>query len=520
MKTKTLDNAVTPEQKRYIASELNLARLPYFASSRTSADRQSITYNRVIEQDDGELEIQWKVTADAEYGYPGPFAEAVHAAILDIITENGLPCENPVTFTFYNICNRLEIPPSGKNTTDIRRAIRSISSANIWADNAFIDKDGRRRTFYTNSVSLYDRYIGYEEYDPETEEHADINRLWLADFYLESLNSGNIRPIDFEYFKHIHNQSYVGTKLYRHLGYRFAGAFKHDNAYAKVDYDDLVSIVDVKRRKYLSRAKQQLDRAHQALGETSFIEKIDWQQEKRSDEPNKFYLHYYPGKRAREEYQNGRLAIDRQFDFPLLTSPIDEKGGEEVDSDEPDDEETTTGANTSTPMAHELEALGVTSDRAKELDQEYSEERITRQLDHLEYLSEQGNSPDNIGGWLVSAIREDYELPEDLKTRKKQRAKKRALRERAERERDDREDDERELEEDEARRERLDERLAALPEDTQAEIETEVTDRVRADNEDLIRQVYRGQEIDPKSVPFRPNYYNHLEELLDEREDA
>ena len=519
MKTKTHDNQVTPEQKRYIASELNLARLPYFASSRTNANRKSITYNRVIQQEDGELEIQWRVTADAEYGYPGPFAEAVHAAILDIITEDGLPCENPITFTFYNICNRLEIPPSGKNTTDIRRAIRSISSANIWADNAFIDKDGRRRTFYTDSVSLYDRYIGYEEYDPETEERADINRLWLADFYLESLNSGNVRPIDFEYFKHIHNQSYVGTKLYRHLGYRFAGAFKHDNSYAKVDYDDLVSIVDVKRRKYLSRAKQQLDRAHQALGETSFIDKIDWCREKRSDDPNKFYLHYYPGKRAREEYQNGRLAIDRQFEFPLLMSPL-EKKERDSGSEEPNNEDSTARANTSTPMAHELEALGVTHDRSKELDQDYSEERITRQLDHLEYLSKQGRSPDNIGGWLVSAIREDYELPDDLKKRKNRQAKRRARQKRAEREREDREDDKREQHENEARRQQLDKRLDALPEETQEKIEEEVTNRVRADNQDFIRKVYRGQEIDPKGLLFRPQYYDYLEELLEEHEES
>jgi len=528
MKTQTPNNPVTPEQKRYIASELNLARLPYFASSRTSAQkRKSIEYNRVIQQEDGELEIEWRVTADAEYGYPGPFAEAVHAAILDIITEDGLPCENPITFTFYDICNRLEIPSSGKNTTNIRRAIRSISSASIWADNAFVDKDGRRQTFYTNSVSLYDRYIGYEEYDPETEERADINKIWLADFFLESLNSGNIRPIDFEYFKHIHDQSYVATKLYRHLGYRFAGTFKHDNPYAKVDYDELVSIVDVKRRKYLSRAKQQLERAHKALGGTSFIDKIDWHQKKRSNTPDKFLLHYYPGDRARDEYRNGRLAIDRQSEVSLLTSMSEkaedmqkEKYRTDTESSASEHNISTASGKTSSPMAHELEALGVTSERARELDQEYSEERITRQLDHLEHLSKQGNAPENVGGWLVSAIRKDYSTPDGFKTREERKAEKQARAKAAERKRKEEQEEERRRQEEEERRQQLDERLTALPEDQQQEIEDEIRSRIRESNEELISTVYKGEDIDFRSLPFRPDYYDHLEQLLKKRDDA
>ena len=528
MKTEAADNPVTPEQKRYIASELNLARLPYFASSRTSAQkRKSIKYNRVIQQEDGELEIEWRVTADAEYGYPGPFAEAVHAAILDIITEDGLPCENPITFTFYDICNRLEIPSSGKNTTNIRRAIRSISSASIWADNAFVDKDGRRQTFYTNSVSLYDRYIGYEEYDPETEERADINKIWLADFFLESLNSGNIRPVDFEYFKHIHDQSYVATKLYRHLGYRFAGTFKHDNPYAKVDYDELASIVDVKRRKYLSRAKQQLERAHQALEETSFIDKIDWHQEKRSNAQNKFLLHYYPGDRARDEYQNGRLAIDRQSEVSLLTSMSEkaedmqkEKYKTDTESSASEHNISTASGKTSSPMAHELEALGVTSERARELDQEYSEERITRQLDHLEHLSKQGNAPENVGGWLVSAIRKDYSTPDGFKTREERKAEKQARAKAAERKRKKEQEEKRKRQEEKKRRQQLDERLEALSEDDQQAIEEEIAERIRSDFSDWMHTLYETKEFDPESPMHAGAYYDHLEQLLEERDDA
>jgi len=520
MKTTEDNEPVTPEQKRYIASELNLARLPYFASSTTNAQkRKSLEYKRVIQQDGGELAIEWKVTADAEYGYPGPFAEAVHATLLDIVTERGLPFENPVTFSFYNICNRLEIPPSGKNTTDIRRAVRSIRSANIWVDNAFIDKDGHRQSFYRDPVNLYDRYIGYDEFDPETEERADINKVWLADFYLESLNSGNIRPIDFEYFKYLHKRSYVATKIYKHLGYRFAGTFKHNNSYAKVDYDDLVSIADVKRRQYLSRIKQQFSRAHEALGESAFIQKIDWKKEKQTGGPNKFFIHYYPGDRAREEYRNGRLAINRQCEFPLLGADT-ERSEEEKDLREAMQQASTT-SNTSKPLAHELEALGVSHEQAKELDREYSEERITHQLDHLEYLSERGKTPDNVAGWLVSAIREGYETPDGLKTREERKAEKRARQKAAERKRRKEEKEQRERQKEKEHRQLIADRLAALSEEVQEEIEDAAIERLKEEHESLIRTVYTGQESELKeSQMFKGEYYDYLEELLDEREES
>jgi hypothetical protein len=521
MKTHRADNPVTPEQKRYIASELNLARLPYFTSSITQAKkRDSLSYKRVIQDGDETLEILWKVTADVEYGYPGPFAEAVHAAILDIVTEEGLPFENPVSFSYYNLCERLEIKPSGPNIDEIWKALYAIRTTNIVVKNSFVDKKGRRRSFYPDPVNLYERVIGYGETIPETGERAGVTRVWLADFYLESLNSGNIRPIDFEYFKHLHKRSYVATKLYKHLGYRFAGTFKHGNSYAKVDYDDLVCIGDIKRRRYLSRIKQQLNRAHEALEDTSFIKKIDWEQEKRTGEPNKFFINYYPGDRAHEEYKSGRLALNRRFEFPLLGIGTGDGKKEGENLKEVMEQASTPSSNTSTPLAHELEALGVSSKRAKELDQKYSEDRITRQLDHLEYLSEHGNAPKNIGGWLVSAIQEDYETPNGFKTRKERKAEEHARTKAADRKRKQEEAERREKEENEARRRRLDERLATLPEEERSDIEAAIAEYVRETNQSLIRTAYKGKDINPKSLPFRGDYYDRLEELLDERKGS
>jgi hypothetical protein len=509
-----------PEElpQRYTAAELNLSRLPFFASyTKDLESRNGITYTDTVTHDGQEIETVWEVTGNTKYGYPGPFAESVHAALLDIITERGLPFENPVVFSFYEVCQRLDIPPSGKNMQNIRNAILSIRLAGIVIENSFVTSDGRRISYTPDPKFLYKRIALYGDDDPESDETMNISAVWLSDFYLQSLNNGNIRPINFEYFKHLHGRSYAATKIYQYLGYRFSGAFRHDNDYAKVDYDDLTTIADVKRRQYLSQAKQKLRNAHQALLDTDFVDHIEWEKQKRRKEQNKFVIYYYPGRRAREEYQNGQLQLDQQFELPLLGQQDSEDGGEPLKETIPED--SSDEAKTTKVFTHELKKLGITDERAKELDQTYSQERITRQLDHLDYLSERGKSPDNAAAWLVSAIEEDYSTPDGFKTREERKAEKQARAKAAERKRKKEQEEERKRQEEKKRRQQLDERLEALSEDDQQAIEEEIAERIRSDFSDWMRTLYETKEFDPESPMHAGKYYDHLEQILEERDD-
>lgn len=509
MSNHTPDKPVTPEQRRYIAAELNLARLPYFASSTSNLKKKaSATYRHVAKEPHGEVEILWKVTANAEFGYPGPFAESVHAALLDIVTEEGLPFQNPITFTFYNLCSRLDIEYNGRNVEHIRNALYAIRLAGIVIKNSFITKNGRRKSFYPDPVNLYHRVVCVGEEDLETGERKDASAVWLSDFYLDSINSGNIRPIDFEYFKHLHKRSFVATKLYQYLGYRFASTFKHDNDYAKVDYDELAVIGDVKRQQYLSHIKQQLRRAHEALSESGYIQKIDWIQEKQADGPNKFYIHYYPGDHARREYGEARLTLGRQLKLPMLEA----KGEENTDASEPEH----TFSKEPPALIHDLESLGITSSRAKELVHQFSHDRITRQLDHLEYLGEEGRSPNDAPAWLVSAIENDYSPPPGFKNRAEREAEQRARAKAAAEKEKERKEEKRRRKEQQAQYEKLDERLAALSEKQQNEIEQEISERIKSGFSEFMRSLYRTKTFDPKSPMHQAEYYEHLEDLLEE----
>jgi len=78
-------------RRDFIKSEVNFARLPFFALSRYQLEsKKKVEYKDVVNRGGRTLEVLWKVTANAEYGYPGPFDKKVHKAVEYLISQSGL----------------------------------------------------------------------------------------------------------------------------------------------------------------------------------------------------------------------------------------------------------------------------------------------------------------------------------------------------------------------------------------------------------------------------------------------
>ena len=485
------------DAKRFIAEEVNLSRLPFFASSTKGLKKKiSIVYRYTKLVHGQEIEAVWEVSANAKYGYPGPFAEAVHMAILQIVTERGFPAQNPIVFAFYDICKRLEIKYNTRNRRRIRRAILSIRFAGIEIEHSFTTKNGRTPVF-TDTPTLYRRALFIGDLDPQTREPLDYSAIWIEDFYLNSLNSGHFRPLDFEYFKQIRKASYASTKIYSYLGYRFAGScFKHNNDYAKVDYDDLAVIADIERHRYKSKAKEKLAPAHGELQRTGFLAREPvWQVEKQGrGKPNKLYILYYPGERAREEYKRGRRHLTRQLEIPF---------------------EQSRGEAPTPKIATELITLGVTESRAIRLAKRYSTEQINLQLDHMAYLGETGRPiKDNVGGWLADAIEKSYTPPKGFKTREEHEAHSKTQAQAEAQQRQTEQEDDRQRAEQFARYQELDTQLATLPTTDQQRIREEIEARLREGFNDFMIRRYATKPFDPTSALHRAEYYQYLSEFL------
>jgi len=482
--------------KRFIAGEVNLSRLPFFASSTKGLKKKvSIEYRHTVQIGGRDVEVLWEVTANAKYGYPGPFAEAIHASIMQIVTERGFPVQNPVVITYYDICKRLDLEPSGRTYQEIRNAIRSIRLAGVEIQRSFSTKDKRWLSF-ADIQNLYSRVIFFGDQDPDTGEPIEYSAVWLADFYLNSLNSGYFRPLDFEYFKQIRRASYASTKIYSYLGYRFSGCFKHNNEYSKVDYDELTIIADITRQRFKSKAQERLAPAHKILLETGFLDRAPvWQIEKQhKGKPDKFYILYYPGTRAREEYKRGHLHLTRQLEIPFEQSE---------------------GEAPTPTIVNELITLGVTESRAVQIAKRYTADRINLQLDHLAYLGEIGRPiKDNVGGWLADAIEKGYTPPKGLKTRE-EREKRRDAQAKADAQQRQREqEDHRQRAKQRAQYHELDTQLTALPATDRQHIREEIEGRIRAGFDDFMRSRYATKPFDPTSAIHQGEYYRHLAELL------
>ncbi len=69
-------------------SEVNLLTRPFFAlTTKDVFGRRKTEFKTVVKREDQKLEVTWKVSANPEYGYPGPFEKKVHRAIEQIIEE-------------------------------------------------------------------------------------------------------------------------------------------------------------------------------------------------------------------------------------------------------------------------------------------------------------------------------------------------------------------------------------------------------------------------------------------------
>jgi len=275
---------------QYIAPEVNLLKLPFFLLSRKSLEKTNkVEYKTVLQRNGEKLEVFWQVTANSEFGYPGPFDKKVKTTFDQIISERGFPVKNPVPFTFYDICKRLKISPSGTNKRHIKKAIVRIIPTTVNSKGIFYLEEEQK--YVDDYFHLYDRVVFAGE-KLEDGTVADKNFLFLGDWYIKSLNAFFVKPIDFNYILNLNSS--VGSRLYEYLGVKFFGIFRHGQDCYSENYQKICQILPLTTKEHLSSAKQVLEPIHQELIDKSFLSKVEW---------NGWQINYYPGGKARRDYR-------------------------------------------------------------------------------------------------------------------------------------------------------------------------------------------------------------------------
>jgi hypothetical protein len=386
-----------------IRSEVNFLTLPFFALSRKDAQKRMTTeYHTMVNRGEGRLDVAWIVSANPRYGYPRPFDRQVHKAIEEIISELKLPVENPIPLgSLYRIAQLLSLRDSGQVYRDIKAAIQRIVTTSVESKGIFYDK-GKRR-WQEATFHLYDMVVFTGENLPNG-EIADTNYLFLGNWYLDNINARYVKPLDYTYYRSLKDG--IASRLYELLGVKFYGIGHHP--YIRYRYSTLCQLLPTTRYQYFAQAKRQIDSAHQELTRTGFLVKVEWQTAQ--EENHDWYLHYYPGTRAKEEI--------KQFSKQGALPP-------------PDDLELGQSTATSTPqqadednavddVANALQNFGISKNQALKLAKERPQEYILEKLELVQWFIDT-KSPlvaKNPAGFARRAIEEDYPSPPQYKNKK------------------------------------------------------------------------------------------------------
>jgi len=285
----------------FIKAEVNFLMFPFFALSKKGLRQKIQTeYRDIIRKDNQRLEISWQVTANVKYGYPSPFDREVHKVIeqiIDRILSKRGQATNPLCLgSLYGLCKKMGIADSGKNKKTIKESLMRIVSTTVTSEGAFFSKKVKRRI--SDTFHLYDRVVFKDEELPDG-NMADTNYLFLGSWYLQSINSFYVKPLDYKYLQSL--KSKIASRLYEILGVRFYGLKNKRQSYVWFYYQKLCQLLPITIQKHFSHARTYLEPAHNELIKTGFLAKVRWGEDKGS-----WLICYYPGRRAKKEIQKRR----------------------------------------------------------------------------------------------------------------------------------------------------------------------------------------------------------------------
>ena len=142
------------EGGRTVRAEATLLRIPLFALAvKGSAALDGFEHRQVRRRagDRGAVELVVRTERDDETPYPGPLSRRAHMALLSLVTDRGFPFENPIVWTWRELCRRMGLPNSGRRVAELKGAIRASAGLTLLASMA---APGARGAGFTRPVNF------------------------------------------------------------------------------------------------------------------------------------------------------------------------------------------------------------------------------------------------------------------------------------------------------------------------------------------------------------------------------
>jgi hypothetical protein len=248
--------------------EVNVQRLPFaILTSKKSGSKTPIVVEEAFHRG-GEVETRtWRASPNTEYGLPGPSAYLVFRALERLVLGRtlgrGAPLENPQTFEFQDISRLLGMAQHSDNRDQIRLDLKRIKGTTFinrgMLRKRLAGKPGARRGRALRSdreevVSLIERLLFRNE-ELVDGSVATQNQVWFGSFYLDSVNSGYVKPFDWDLWQSFKRPA--ARRLFEILDLRMNATPEAE--ILDFDYDKLAALIPLTPQKFLSLARAVVD---------------------------------------------------------------------------------------------------------------------------------------------------------------------------------------------------------------------------------------------------------------------
>jgi hypothetical protein len=262
------------EERRILKAEATLLRIPIFALAvKGLASLDGIEFRQDRRRGDKMVQVLIRTERDTEVPYPGPLSRRIHMAFLSQIAERGFPFQNPLEWTWRELCRRMGLPNSGRRGSEFKRAIRATWGLKIFGMERL---DGRVRESWR-------RLYAECEFQNDVRANGSIietNRLWLAPWYLDSLDALHAAPVDYDVWKRLELIGPLASRLYEYLIPSF---YKRESL--ELAYDRLASAMPVVSEVRRSHAIRQFAPALEVLQAEGIIAQAGWDAMKGTGRP-------------------------------------------------------------------------------------------------------------------------------------------------------------------------------------------------------------------------------------------
>lgn len=244
-------------QREFVKVEKNLSTLGFFTPSKSrgkvEVSEKTVRFKREI--NGKTIDAEATILPSAKYGLPSTADQDKYLAFQKIVNDLRLQqgqVSNPIGFTSTQLLNVLGIKNAGNNYQDVFEWLQRMTLTGISSKGVVYFS--RRRAWATDTFHVFDRVAAFGMQMPDGSV-ADRNYVWLSEWQLENINNNYVLPIDFETYRKLKNHI---AKALVPLLQVWLYASRSERRFEK-RYEDLCTILDIRRQKHLSLIKKQLE---------------------------------------------------------------------------------------------------------------------------------------------------------------------------------------------------------------------------------------------------------------------